>query len=703
MNPIRFLMLFLLAGGGEDDRAAILGGVERLERHGVPGTLVVFGDEAFPVITANDPPEAMAAAARFGKGRVVAVAHGAYLEPGTLARKESGAARLFSGALRWAADQDGPLAVGILGADGGLADLLSAEGHIVRPGLDVDVLIWRSGGEEASEQQAIREFVAAGGGLISAVCPWGYEQVNERRGRTLREHLPENRVLAPMGLVFAPGYAEPTQGGGFAADHPLDVHAGRALDRLLAGEEGAERGAYLLERALFALPADDPILRPRLLEALAAPRIQALERLSIIERSRAWKERPPEEVEKADGVDEFPGAVPEDAPRVTRALSFGAAVRGWQGTGLYLPAGEVLQVSADEVDGWSIQIGCHTDRLFHLAEWERWPEITCRVALRPGMTRVATPFGGPIYLEADGADRAVLEIELSGAVEAPRFVLQDPESRGQWNARRGAPAPWAELEGQHVILSVPSAAIRALADPAPVLQWWDGVVASHCALAGCALPARRERIVPDRQISAGYMHAGYPIMTHLDVATAKGGLPPLLDLETLRSEGNWGLLHELGHNRQKGDWTFAGTGEVTCNLFSLYSSETMAGIEPWTHPWLEGQKQAGLVHLEKGAPYEEWKRHPGVALLMYAQLQKRFGWTPFQRVFAAYEALDDAERPRTDQERIDQWMTRMSRACGRDLRPFFRAWGLPLGEAAALDRELGRLPEWLPDFDELRS
>lgn len=84
---------------------------------------------------------------------------------------------------------------------------------------------------------------------------------------------------------------------------------------------------------------------------------------------------------------------------------------------------------------------------------------------------------------------------------------------------------------------------------------------------------RPERIVTDRQISAGYMHSGYPIMTHLDAAAF------MTDLADLGDHG-WGPYHEIGHNHQSGDWTFDGTVEVTVNLFTLYILETVCGVAP---------------------------------------------------------------------------------------------------------------------------
>ncbi|MEW6072503.1 MAG: M60 family metallopeptidase [Planctomycetota bacterium] len=382
-----------------------------------------------------------------------------------------------------------------------------------------------------------------------------------------------------------------------------------------------------------------------------------------------------------------------EAPRETVEVAASPAIGGWQGTGRYLPPGEVLAIEVAEGAGWRVRIGCHADGLWGAESWARWPEITLERAIAAGETRLASPFGGPVYLIA-GPGAGPLRAKLAGTVAAPRYVRDDPASVAAWAERRGAPGPWAELEGRHLVLSVPSAAVRDLADPAPVLEYWDSVVLSHCDLGGTPPPAVRERFVGDAQIAAGYMHSGYPIMTWLDVVTppASGGPAPVLDLEVLRREGNWGYFHELGHNRQRPEWTFAGTGEVTCNLFTLYTMEKVAGIPAREHDALSGAKAAREGFLARGAPFAEWQADPFLALLTYAEVQRELGWEPFRAVFREYEALAAEARPREEQEKIDQWVRRLSRAAGRDLRPHHRAWGWPLGAALAADPELAALP-----------
>src|SRR5207237_2794196 len=130
-------------------------------------------------------------------------------------------------------------------------------------------------------------------------------------------------------------------------------------------------------------------------------------------------------------------------------------------------------------------------------------------------------------------------------VEAPRFVLGETKAL-EWKTRlRNAPAPWAELETKKIILSVPSEKIRHLDDPEALLKFWDQVLDAEADLATIPRDRKRpERIVPDVQISAGYMHSGYPSMTFLDKSVEHS-----LSLAEMKA-GSCGHFHDLGHNHQ---------------------------------------------------------------------------------------------------------------------------------------------------------
>jgi len=61
---------------------------------------------------------------------------------------------------------------------------------------------------------------------------------------------------------------------------------------------------------------------------------------------------------------------------------------------------------------------------------------------------------------------------------------------------------------------------------------------------------------------------------------------------------------------------------------------------------------------------------------VYAQVQQAFGRQAFYKVSRSYRDTPASDLPKTDDEKRDQWLIRLSRACGRNLGPFFMAWGV---------------------------
>jgi hypothetical protein len=448
------------------DTDTLLAGVHTLEARGLPGPLVVFGDRAFPVLT-TERGEVVVAAARYGEGRVVAFGHGAYIDdslPGT------GGERLVANAVAWvAADARDPQVVR-------LTDSTSLAG--------VDVLTWA--GEDLSEatRRQVRAFVEGGGGLVVGTCPWGWQQLNS--DLSLREDASSNKVLAPMGLAFGPTYLP----GPFpvADSRPDLAHAGLALSAL---HENSSESLRAIEEALQWLPSSERALMSRVDEVLRghsdlhAPSEAAglgpedpFCRLRFYRQLRQWEEasEPPAAIQ---GAELFPGVAPEDAPRVTRAVSAEGTHTGWVSTGTWAQAGEVVtvKVRSGDPERWSVQIGAHTDQTGHHESWQRWPSVSRLFALEGAETEVASPFGGLVYLVPRGDEAEAIEVELAGVVDAPFFKLGET---GDWEAARRAPAPWAEIAGEHITLTVPSAALEGLDDPARVARFWDAVVEAMC-------------------------------------------------------------------------------------------------------------------------------------------------------------------------------------------------------------------------------
>jgi len=711
-------------GDAQQDRVTLLAGVTEIAAPGWPGCVGVFGPQAFVVITGkagkNELP--VVAATRLGAGRIVAFGHNGYFSKEAWETADTG--RLMLNALKWLAGKEKPK-IGIEG-------LREFREKLQEQGLEVyeianasaealtncDVFVTTALPNYRAEQiAAVHRYVQNGGGLLTGDTAWGWLQLHP--GKSLAQEHGGNQLLAEAGLVWTDGGLERTSKQGFTAlgKPSLFSHAGyawQALQKhasgqhLLSKEELAQACAVLIPVA-HALPAEDRILRPQLQalqerygqEALPRPDQpvtieQPLVRLALALQLPQLLAAPPEAKPLHPAADFFPGAVPAQAPRCERVIDVDTSCPGWHSTGLYAPPGEIITIVLPEdvnppVD-LKLQIGCHTDRLWHLDVWKRCPEIVRRVALKPGKTKEASPFGGLLYFVVpDKAPRAVIPVRITGAVAAPYFVLGRTTPQ-EWRQEREAPAPWAELACANIILTVPAETIRGLENPVPLMDFWNHVANSCLELLGRPGPRLRpERYVADVQISAGYMHSGYPIMTHLD------GAKIATDLERLLTKGSWGHFHELGHNHQAPEWTFEGTGEVTVNLFSLYITEHCCGLRDPAHPAIspEERERKTKEYFAAGAPFAKWKSDPFLALYMYMQLKEAFGWEAFRRVFQEYDRLPEAQKPKTEAEKRDQWLLRFSRAVGRNLGPFFTAWGVPTSESAR--QALQDLPVWLPE------
>lgn len=393
----------------------------------------------------------------------------------------------------------------------------------------------------------------------------------------------------------------------------------------------------------------------------------------------------------------FPGSVPDDAQPVHRELKLDLTVPGRHSLGLYAaPAAPItLRFGKDAVlpPDLRVRLGAHSDNIARRSAWPRMPRISRVFPVSGPQLKVANAYGGLVYIEVPNGADGELTVAVDGAIDAPLFVLGQTDVAAWRQTIRNAPGPWAELAADKIILTVPSSSVRKLDDPTAVLQFWDRAADAAADLSARPRDRERpERYCADLEISAGYMHSGYPLMTHLDAAA------DMVDIDRMQG-GTWGLFHELGHNHQNKDWTFAGTTEVTVNLFSLYLNETLCQKD-WQQAWggnvakAEVRLAAALQQGRKPWGTDEGKPDYGLRLLMYSQLQRAFGWDAFKQCFAEYRTLAASARPKDDAQKRDQWLVRFSRTVGRDLGPFFEAWGLETSAKARA--EVANLPAWMP-------
>ncbi len=714
------------------DFDTITSGLSNVVAPGSPGAVAAINHNAFVLVAGKESGTlipVIAAGERPGKnqGRVVVLGHDGYLFRQALEQADTG--KLVERLARWSARVAGSQKPGTLGLVGrfDVEPVFAAAGWQVKKIngdwthslAGVQTLLITAGDVTSPEQaEALRKYLDQGGGLIFGITGWGWEQVT---GQSLVNNLVIGPLLAEAGLAATNAFASPTVAGGFQVvpfDESEKAHAGRALGRLgatirekvrLQADEAKQIGSALLTAAR-ATRADEPSFRrplasllgnwPRREISAARPVGQQdiQDRLAIQVDFELEKSKPAGEIRANPSSQVFPGAVNADAPRISKKLAVKAGSRGRISTALYAPPGglvEIKPVKGSFPANLQVRIGAHSDTTWHLDRWERHPEIS-RVWPVPAGTetvKIASGFGGLVYLESGRPLAEPIEMQINGAVEPLHFQL-GVSSLDDWQKlRQKAVAPWAELVSKHAGLVLPLASVKNLDDPRPLLEMWDRVVEMQDQLGPLNPPYKPiQWVVPDQQISAGYMHSGNPIMTFLDVVPWFSRAERLLASEP--GGVSWGILHEIGHNRQRPEWTPDGLGEVTNNLFALYVYDKMLGQPSSGHPGLlKGEKRAAALaaYRKTGPDFNRFKSDPFLALAFFMGIQEQHGWQPFINYFADVEKLPRGSRPRTEEARWDAWLIGLSKHAKKDLGPYFTQWGIPvsktaLAEAARLDR-----------------
>ncbi len=702
------LIGYAAADTATDARAVLLSNIRVIDSGGAPGVVLCVGSNAFPVVGAKcgSVVQPVAAATFYGKGRVLAVGHPSFYSAESFAK--GGTATFITNALAWLGQGKTTVAV-YKNAD--FAKALRGLGNSeVReiPSLDAlstfAVLAATPDSLKSNEIETVRGFITAGGGLLAAGIGWGWQQVTG--GKSLATENLFNRLLGPAGLLINDDMAGRTAPDGYLTDFPVPdgVNASEAL-RLVSA--GTVSDANVLRQINHTICAVKPVLPPNekalttALDALmrspeaskvpsVATPLKAADipaRLALIEHQSAWRARPLDPCPAHPSAAAYPGLPPPGAERTSRTLSVNLDVPRWHSTGLYAAAGDPVTVELPagiEKLGLRLRIGATTCNNTRHDEWRRAPKVDLEVPLTAASSTVSSPFGGLLYVvvpdQVTASERRV-KVTLRNACRAAWFKAGRDTPQTWQSSIRNYPAPWAELESDKIILTVPSKLIRTLDNPAALLAFWEQMADQDAKLTAIDPEGRRyaERFSADVQLCAGWMHAGYPIM--IPEVTAK----ELVDLDTLKTKGDWGFFHELGHNHQNGDWTFNGTGEVTVNFFTLYCMEHLCGIPPRkTRMGEEGIQKQVRTWAAKGKSHDEWCREPFLALETFVRLQQVYGWQAFEKLFAEYRTLSKEERPKNDAEKRDQWALRLSRITGQNIAAVFDAWSIPLSEETRL-------------------
>jgi hypothetical protein len=640
-------------------------------------------------------------AANYGKGRVSAISHGVLWDLNT-------SHPVMKALSTWLADGEGT--VGVMGGskvpDAGFKSYPS----IVEATSSSSALILSTGDVAANpgNEALLNQFVLKGGGLLIIDTPWGWLQLHP--GKSLRRDHPGQRLLAPMGIGFADGFAE-TDSGKLKLLAPLpEHHVAEAYSRVQSRAALAGDARVISDVLMGAMRdgwQDEPVatkLRSEIGAAggthyptdgkpIGANQIRA--RLGIVAYDAEWRSLPIDKVRAHPGARDYPGmvATKDRASRKVASITLGGKKRLWWSTGQYAVPGEPVSVRVPaEWKGKTLhlRIGGHSDSLWHLDNWERYPSIDLEVPIVDGQAKANNPFGGMIYIVChESLPKGTVTIE--GSAKAPVYFL-GKTSEQEWKGLREAPAPWAEIVGHQSAICIPSEVVRTLGKPELIAKYFDEMVFEAEKFFGVPLGTTEHRFQADRQISAGYMHAGYPIMTWLDVQEK------FVDIKTLRGKDgntNWGFYHELGHNYQENTWTWDGWGETTNNLFSLHCVQHFNG-EDYGHPAMSPKEVDSRLAMVFAKPTSQafYEKDPWFGLTFWEMLRREFGFAPMTKFFTECRSLPASERPRNEQQRKDLFARKMSKILGKNLVDYMKMWGIEVSpDAAAACKQF---PAWLP-------
>lgn len=434
---------------------------------------------------------------------------------------------------------------------------------------------------------------------------------------------------------------------------------------------------------------------------------------TILARAKAYLALPANVLLPHPGAEEFPGRVPDKAARVEKKIDINLNLPRWQATGLYAPPGAVIEVAVPlklRKAGAKLRIGADTDNILKTGgkkdnNLTRFPVISREVALDDGRISTDNPFGGAIYVDVPFGENGgkfqvnahgwtireydkipppdMVPISISGAVEMPWW--RPGMSASQWADELKKPAPWAEMNFGMLATCVPAAKAAEVKDPTDLAEYWNKVMDAQWKFGGYTgfrhVPMR---ISFDVQISAGFMHSGYPIMAHLPEAA------DMLDLRGLREKGNWGFFHEIGHNHQPVCITPKGFTESTVNFFTL---ATMKAVIPGKDP-LSGHSSLsdidGLLAKRREGETDAWTN-----LAVFVPLMKEFGYDCVTKVMAGI--WEDNRRTGrapdiSAKEREDMLVLRFGEVVQRDVGGYFE--GLGFHVTSATRKKLTKYQEW---------
>lgn len=418
-------------------------------------------------------------------------------------------------------------------------------------------------------------------------------------------------------------------------------------------------------------------------------------RQAVYYNGRAMEDAESGELCKHPAADGIYGEIPVENNAVIKRIVTDPLYTSPLTTGLYLPAGEVAEVTVKGLrEGEKLTMYTHhQDSLGYIvggsaeAYYNKWDsaiiaesqkehpdfdslnielqgqwlrqnkKVPCMGAVftieKDGTYKIGCPYGGPLYLKPT---KSCIELTVSGAVETPHFILGVTTVEDFNENLRRAPGLIATLDCENGQLIGPAEAMRNCDDIEKLAYFWHSVFAVNTSFNG--RPYNYDvTLAFDLHVPAGAAVA----LSGSFAAQPVGWFTSCMNYRTMTTAGNWGTLHELGHINAQAYGSVWGMkegkeGEVRNNVLIvlIYTmlcdmDNRVVGVEhgEYTHPFLTVQKSLNLTQKGEGHDYSELDYFDMIAL--YATLIHSFGPEKFVDFFYTYSVVSKyCENPRAD-------------------------------------------------------
>ena len=226
---------------------------------------------------------------------------------------------------------------------------------------------------------------------------------------------------------------------------------------------------------------------------------------------------PVEFITAAPEAKDFPGLCPPESV-ATHELEVRLRNEMWMSTGLWLPAGKVghIIMHTGTTASLTIQVGAHTESLLtRQGPWKRWPVVYSTFDLNGEITKIASPFGGIVYIvvqDLDPAEEHRAKLTFEGFARHPRAVIGKPEI---WEQTKNFGAPWAELYSKMIIFTLPTEKLAKIENVDTALSHLDDIV-THVTQFMSYTMNRPYRVVFDVQLATNSIECEYPIVLPIE-------------------------------------------------------------------------------------------------------------------------------------------------------------------------------------------